>query len=568
MKKQHVKYHSKNYRNMSLLFFVISFIFSTLLYTIDETDSLKIEYEKSSQPDKAYIAYELAIRLANIDLSASLEYLDLSKAYYEKTNNDSMLSYLESIYSWVYSFKGDNKSALQHANNSLILAEKSKNKLATASAYDALGSVFYDVNNYAKALEYYLEAKKINEVYAQDSELIANYNNLGLIYKSLGNFEKSLFYFQKCVDYLQEINDENNLSVLNSNIADLYLINKEYDKALEHFFKSLEYDKKTNLDFNLAITLHGIGDVYLNKGDLLNAEEYFQKSYELFSEEDHKLSLVTVCLSLAELYLKTSEYEKALNNIKESEAIAVDMELDHFFADINLAYYKYYKVKKNSQKALFYYEKYMDGYKDIYNKELTSKISETQVMYDLEKIEREMTTLRNESRYKDELLKKNRLTKILLISIILLFCISLTVLIVLLIKYHKKTISLNQQKIALEESYISLQEAQEKMLMLERKNSALAMAVTANHELNQPLMILQGNLEMFKMSIDKDSVSSKQIKYIAKMIEAIDRISKLLHTYKTAEDIQFLNYSEETKMVFLKEKNEENNIRDKNNDSK
>ena len=210
----------------------------------------------------------------------------------------------------------------------------------------------------------------------------------------------------------------------------------------------------------------------------------------------------------------------------------------------------------------------MDEYKDIYNKELTSKISETQVMYDLEKIEREMTTLRNESRYKDELLKKNRLTKILLISIILLFCIFLTALIVLLIKYHKKTISLNQQKIALEESYISLQEAQEKMLMLERKNSALAMAVTANHELNQPLMILQGNLEMFKMSIDKDSVSSKQIKYIAKMIEAIDRISKLLHTYKTAEDIQFLNYSEETKMVFLKEKNEENNIRDKNNDSK
>ncbi len=105
----------------------------------------------------------------------------------------------------------------------------------------------------------------------------------------------------------------------------------------------------------------------------------------------------------------------------------------------------------------------------------------------------------------------------------------------------------------LKESYEKLENAQEEIIQLERKTSAMAMAVTANHEINQPLMIIKGNLEMLQMVLDKASLDDHSVRFLTRINESVDRIQSILDRFKATSKIEFEAYTEGTTMIRLGE---------------
>ena len=83
----------------------------------------------------------------------------------------------------------------------------------------------------------------------------------------------------------------------------------------------------------------------------------------------------------------------------------------------------------------------------------------------------------------------------------------------------------------------------------ERNKSALAIAVTASHEINQPLMVLKANLEMLEMNLPDGSFKGHNSKYIEKIDSSIDRIQETLSRIKEAQSVRFANYSDDTEMI-------------------
>ncbi len=102
---------------------------------------------------------------------------------------------------------------------------------------------------------------------------------------------------------------------------------------------------------------------------------------------------------------------------------------------------------------------------------------------------------------------------------------------------------------------IDQQKKNEELLQeMEKKNSALAMAVTANHELNQPLTVLQGNLEMLYFTIPIPD--GKQKRYKKRITEAIEKMSEILSKYRSSTEFIYEKYAQHTDMVVFKsEKN-------------
>ncbi len=100
-------------------------------------------------------------------------------------------------------------------------------------------------------------------------------------------------------------------------------------------------------------------------------------------------------------------------------------------------------------------------------------------------------------------------------------------------------------------THLDLKRTHQRLLELERQSSILAMAVTANHEINQPLMVLSGNLFLLKESLDLEKLSEKQLEYLERMERAIYKIKSLLEKYRNADSIRFQNYLEDTKMVIF-----------------
>ncbi len=100
----------------------------------------------------------------------------------------------------------------------------------------------------------------------------------------------------------------------------------------------------------------------------------------------------------------------------------------------------------------------------------------------------------------------------------------------------------NPQEVMLRvNTQINLIKYQKQIVELERKNSVLAMVVTANHELRQPLTRLKGFFDLFLMEVEsyKDDISTKNID---KMSKAIDEIISILDKYQANSEFDITSY--------------------------
>jgi len=104
-------------------------------------------------------------------------------------------------------------------------------------------------------------------------------------------------------------------------------------------------------------------------------------------------------------------------------------------------------------------------------------------------------------------------------------------------------LELYRRRQALRESNKALINSQNQLVELERKNSIMAMAVTANHELNQPLTVLGGYLKMLEDTLPPETLSDKQKKYIKKIKSSLERISTILQKFNKSASIKIEDYT-------------------------
>ncbi|MBN1406538.1 MAG: response regulator [Calditrichaceae bacterium] len=100
-------------------------------------------------------------------------------------------------------------------------------------------------------------------------------------------------------------------------------------------------------------------------------------------------------------------------------------------------------------------------------------------------------------------------------------------------------------------SFHNLRESQERILKLEQLNTILAMAGTANHDINQPLTVISGNLYLLEESLKKMDLSIDQKKNIQEIKKSINRIKEILEQYSRAVDLRYKEYAGGSKIVIL-----------------
>jgi len=94
-------------------------------------------------------------------------------------------------------------------------------------------------------------------------------------------------------------------------------------------------------------------------------------------------------------------------------------------------------------------------------------------------------------------------------------------------------------------NHMDLTLAHRKITELERKNSVLAMAVTVNHELRQPLTVLRGYFDaLINNLVEEDQ--KKNEKNITRINNAIDGIVKKLNIYSNSPNFIIDDYLVDT----------------------
>lgn len=100
-------------------------------------------------------------------------------------------------------------------------------------------------------------------------------------------------------------------------------------------------------------------------------------------------------------------------------------------------------------------------------------------------------------------------------------------------------------------THIALKESSAKVVDLERKNSILAMGATTNHEINQPLTVMTGNLFLLEQSFKDTKLTDEQKESIRKMDAAVMKIKELLAKYQNPGETSLKTYSGDSKLVIF-----------------
>ncbi|MEA1971829.1 MAG: response regulator [Candidatus Cloacimonadota bacterium] len=114
----------------------------------------------------------------------------------------------------------------------------------------------------------------------------------------------------------------------------------------------------------------------------------------------------------------------------------------------------------------------------------------------------------------------------------------------------RKSEELNNSIKKLNKVNFDIIEKQKAMIQLEKQNSVLAMAVTANHEINQPLTIIQMNLDIILMKTD---LTSSEEKRLSKIQDATNRIGDILKKYRDNKDFFVEDYLKKDDMISFDE---------------
>jgi len=115
------------------------------------------------------------------------------------------------------------------------------------------------------------------------------------------------------------------------------------------------------------------------------------------------------------------------------------------------------------------------------------------------------------------------------------------------IEFNSKIENFISLKLLSESFAKAIHEEESKKIKIQELETFKAFVVTANHEFNQPLAILKGNLDLITML--HPDFAEKNENYFSKMNSSISRISDILLRLKETKKPKYTAYTQSTSMI-------------------
>lgn len=237
--------------------------------------------------------------------------------------------------------------------------EKKYNPQRLMNSYRNLSEVLNIIYRDDEALKY---ADKLFDLAKKTADKYSAFYLYGNIYSSLGQLEKALNNYESSLQCANEINDLEKIIDSLISIAHCYNDMGNYRYALRYSNqarkksnpKHLVDDKNLRDRFSYALGEFGVACRELGKYDV--AEKIITKAFEIARESDDKLNKAVEKRDLGLTYLAIGDYDRALNDLRESQAILQDMCCPEEQFRTFLAISQFYLKSSDYNQSLLYYE--------------------------------------------------------------------------------------------------------------------------------------------------------------------------------------------------------------------
>jgi len=385
---------------------------------------LAVDYE-AVDTAKAYQSYKDAIKFA----SEKKLYYQLGRIY----QNQSVLfsnaaNYEEAL------------SSLDHAIENYKRSDHPKAKLWEANAYNDIANVLKAQNEFQEAIGYYLKGISLIEEHKLNVGLANKYMNLSTVFGDINEHDKQMEYAHKAVSAAMAGGKRQEQFMAYFILANAYSKQEKNNAAKIALDSSrIYYNETENVDnIDILFSYYLISAQVFKKLERLDsAFFFFQKAYDISTTYNYSYGKAEAQLQMGAIAIMQKNYEEAekslLAGIKEAEAV-------NYYGMLNQGY-KYlsdiYAVTGRYKEAYEYFEKHKQVSDSVVNMESKKYGKELEKKYETAKKDAQLLVQHS------EIERKNTLNYILIAGTALFLAISL-----LLYRNYRQKQKLQQQRIS------------------------------------------------------------------------------------------------------------------------
>ena len=445
---------------VSILFIIVS-LFETL-NVFPQNDSIAAEKQKLTQLVREFgsginhkNAFDVYLKLGEILLdSDSVQKADL---YFQKA------------------LKG-----LEKLNDSLLLLNANMH----------IGIQYGKKSHFSMALHYYLLANKYSSNLGPQRKINV-LNEIGTLYYDLENYTRAYNYFKECEEIAEQNNIISEIGTALTNIGEVYRFEGKYDEAYNSYMSALEIEKKLGDQLGIAILYNNLALLFLKQKKYDESFSYFSKSQKMVNELGDLEKIASTFTGLGHYYLGTKEYSKAIKSFLKTLAydLPVQSREDIICRDAYEGLYLAYKSIDDYKNAYKYYHLYNELKEKISSINTQDQLMVTETRFAVEK-EMQRTRFYEEIASMEKLKKRRQAIVFYIILVLLVLIVGL-----LYSTFRLKYKTFKQKR--------ELYEKEKKLTKLEIKNKEaenLRLAAV-NNELEASKIISQLQKNYLKMEL-------------------------------------------------------------------
>ena len=362
---------------------------------------------KNEYQDKIAVAYMRlsSVYLTVFDKDNALKYASQAFSIITNVDDDSLKAESYKTYGNVYLARKEKKLALQSFLNALRIAEDSKNNALMKDCYLSLSSFYSDIEDYDKAIDYYMLAFKKLDALTESSvpyQRTVYLTNIGNLYAAKKSTDIAIDYYNRSIAMADSFKLTNLAVPGYFGLFNQYLQLDQSEKALAYFNSQAGTNLKNYLN---KLGFSGVIDqayavIYtgLNKYD--SAKIYFEKAEPFFEHGASEVQQMNFYAMRAQYYQQTGDNNKAIElylKVKSfADAKGMLEQIQLCAKHLDSLYIKTGNYQLASQYNYLYY-KYKDSSETINKEKELAQVEAADVQQRLQKEEkkREEQEIRN-----------------------------------------------------------------------------------------------------------------------------------------------------------------------------
>lgn len=313
-------------------------------------------------------------------------------------------------------------------------------------------------NHPGRGMKYAKQALRLSQSRRDTASMHRAYNNMGACYAGLGYYLEAINCFQVTAKLGEQIDYPGGILAAWGNIADVYIYQGDYRNALKYLKRALRQTSRLSQHpfdrYILASTLASMGRVYIKLDSLPKAVNSFNQAKAIYLQinetgfvgetlaglaevkikyhrNQEAISLLKqslaylpdtlsyqlgdvsssdVCLLLAKAYLGNDEPDQALIWGRKANQIAVTADYQNGLAQSLDFLSTVYEAQNRPTLALTYYKAFKHVSDSLFNARKDRQQTELQLVFETERNEREISTLRKENQIQGLLVQRQRMT--------------------------------------------------------------------------------------------------------------------------------------------------------------